>query len=188
VVAAPSFPLEDPSRANGLDRGDLPNEAQDIRFVITALLTGSVAVHIETTRISLIGHSDGADAVLQAAFEQGAADARVDEVIALAPDALAFTPITGGPPAVIVHGTADEVVDPAAAGQVVNTLSDQRFDVAIAGADHANSVIGTTYLTASFDGVVLAALNDLGGATNNLIGDVSSLPRVSIRGVGPTDQ
>lgn len=184
VVAAPSFPLEDPARGNGLDREDLPNEAQDLRVVLAYLLTSSLQTHIDQTHIAFVGHSDGADAVLQAAFEQGHTNPKIDAVIALSPDALSFTPTTGGPPAAIVHGTNDEIVDPAAASQVVRALADQRFDITINGADHASSVIGTTPLTATIDGVILAALNDLETAPDHLIGDVATFSAVSIREAG----
>jgi len=46
VVAAPSFPLEDPTRGYGLDRSDLPDEALDVSFVITSLEATTAADRI----------------------------------------------------------------------------------------------------------------------------------------------
>lgn len=188
VVVAPSFPLEDPHRGNGLDRADLPNEAQDLRVVLADVLSGPLRFDINAAHITLLGHSDGADAVLQAAFEPGHTDAQIGSVIAMSPDALNFTPVAGGPPAVVIQGTNDDVVDPMAASDVLSALSDERFEITIRGADHASSVIGTTPLTPSVDGVVLAALKDLGRAPELLMNDVKSFSAVSIREVGSQGQ
>ncbi len=188
VVVALSFPLEDPTRGYALDRSDLPNEAQDLRFVISRLLASALAPHLDPSHISLVGHSDGADAVLQAAYELGHADDRIDAVIALAPDALSFAPIQGGPPALIIHGSADEIVDPAATDQVIAALRGLRFEATVAGADHATSILETTPLSATFDGLILLALRDLSAAPSHLAVDARSFHSVAIRKVGSTTQ
>jgi Chlorophyllase enzyme len=185
VVAAPSFPLEDPAQGNGLDRSDLPNEAGDLAVVVRGVLGSALSAHVEARTVVLLGHSDGADAVLRAAFAPGGAVPQAAEVIALAPDALDFTPVPGGPPALVVHGTADTEVDPAAAAQVVGALADRREDVTILGEDHASAVLGTTPLTPSVRRVILDGLGALGGRIGGLAQRLSRIPAVEVREVGP---
>ena len=80
VVAAPSFPLEDPSRGFGLDESDLPNEAADVSAVITELSSGPLAAHLRPGEVAVVGHSDGADVALMAGYRSGLLDDRVRAV------------------------------------------------------------------------------------------------------------
>jgi predicted dienelactone hydrolase len=72
VVAAPAFPLTN-ADAPGVDRSDLINQPQDLRFVISRLLAqrgAPLGGVIDVTRIALGGHSDGVDTALAIAYDK----------------------------------------------------------------------------------------------------------------------
>ena len=156
VVAAPSFPLADPAQRLGLDRADLPNEATDVSYVLGQLEAGPEARHIDPSNVAVLGHSDGADVALELGYDPTLHDPRIRSIIAVAPDPVAGALISGGPTLLLIHGSADEIVDPAASARVFAAVSAQRFSVTLLGADHASDIIGPSQWTRSFDRAVLA--------------------------------
>src|SRR5579884_3777615 len=111
VVAAPSFPLEDPSRGNGLDRSDLPNEAADVSFVISSMASDArFASRLAAPRVAVVGHSDGADVALMVGYAQGHVDPRVRAIVADAPDPITDQVVPSDVPLLLVQGDADDVV------------------------------------------------------------------------------
>jgi dienelactone hydrolase len=154
VVAAPSFPLEDPVSGFGLDGSDLPNEAGDVSFVITSILNSSLATYLTPGEIGVVGHSDGADAALEIGYEEGLTDPRVKVVVASAPDPIDVTVISGGPPLLLIHGTDDEIVDPSSSDQVFQTVSAEAWSLTLEGADHASAIFGPSSWTNTFDQAV----------------------------------
>jgi dienelactone hydrolase len=154
VVAAPSFPLEDPTRSNGLDRSDLPNEATDVSFVISSLLASPEAKHLVGGEIGVVGHSDGADVALEVGYQQGLNDPRVRAVVSSAPDPVSAPTIAGGPPLLLIHGSADQIVDPQSAAQVMTVVHAETWSTTFIGADHTSAIIGPSQWTAPYDEAV----------------------------------
>ena len=152
VVAAPSFPLADESRGNGLDRSDIPNEAGDINFVI-AQLRGSDPT-ISNDPVTVIGHSDGATAALIVAERQGDMNPVVGAVVAIAPDALTNDLGTNPPPVLIIHGTDDPIAAFADGQGDFERFAGSRFLLALDGADHLAPIVGDTPWTPVLDRAV----------------------------------
>jgi len=182
VVAAPSFPLEDPADGHPLTETDLPNEAGDVAFVVTTLTSGPWAAHLAQGKVAVVGHSDGADVALLAGYSQAHADPQVRAVIADAPDPMTTPTIAGGPPLELVHGSADQIVDPSASATVMTQVAAERWSVTLAGADHASSIHGPSPWTASFDAATLDFLDAVltRHETSSLTATLSALPGVSV--------
>jgi len=154
VVAAPSFPLEDPTRGYGLDRSDLPNEAGDVSAVISSMESAAGADRIEPTRIAVVGHSDGADVALEVGYEQGTVDPRVQALVAIAPDPVTTPLAPSTPPLLLVQGTADSVVPYASSQSVFARLPGPTWYVSLLGADHLPPIAGGTPWTPVLDTAV----------------------------------
>jgi pimeloyl-ACP methyl ester carboxylesterase len=182
VVAAPSFPLEDPARGYGLDESDLPNEAADVSAVISELSSGPLAAHLVLGAVAVVGHSDGADVALMVGYRSGLADHRVRAIVAAAPDPISWAAQAGGPPLLLLHGSADEVVNPSASAAVFAALSSARWSLTLAGADHASDIIGPSPWTQSFDASVGDFLaSSLGaGGLGSLSSELSGLAGSSL--------
>jgi predicted esterase len=150
VVAAPSFPLEDPEQGNGLDRGDLVHEAQDVSAVLNALQSSHWSPWIDWQSVTAFGHSDGADVALSLGYDPAKLDKRITRVLAAAPDPLDFSPVTHGPPLLLIHGDADPIVPFASSEQVFGALHATRCLLKLHGADHAGAILGAAKATASF--------------------------------------
>jgi len=152
VVAAPSFPLADESRGNGLDREDIDNEAGDINFVIAQLRASDPT--ISNDPVAVIGHSDGATAALIIAERPGSLNPAVGAVIAIAPDALTNDLGTNPPPVLIIHGTEDPVASFADGQGDFERFAGSRFLLALDGADHLAPIVGDTPWTPVLDRAV----------------------------------
>ena len=158
VVAAPSFPLEDPARGFPLDRSHLADEAADVSFVISQIEADATHHDVIPGRVGVVGHSDGADVALLVGYDATLSDRRLQAVVADAPDPITGAVIDGGPPLLLVQGTNDEIVDPSSARTVMGQLSAQRWLVELDGASHAGPIIGPSPWTASFDAATNAFL------------------------------
>ena len=155
VVAAPSFPLADESRGNGLNRDDIPNEARDVSFVITALRSSVVAPSIASGPVGVAGHSDGADVALIVGYQQGYADPTVGAVVAVAPDAFSGQLSTNRPPLLLVHADADATVPYSESVQVFAHVPGKRTFLTLVGADHLPPIAQNTVWTPTLDGAVV---------------------------------
>jgi dienelactone hydrolase len=171
VVAAPSFPLADAAVAGAaVDRGDIPYQSGDLAFVADELTrppgrAGSpvppdLRRRIDGSRIGAVGHSDGADTVLDLGYHRDRFDPRVRAVVALSPDAV---PTPGGPaqpvPLLLVHGTADPVAPFRESTALFDRLAVPRWLVALPGADHLGPVQGAAPWASALDRAVLAVLD-----------------------------
>ncbi len=154
VVAAPSFPLEDPASGLGLDRRDLGNEAVDVTFVISALQRDPVGKKLEVARIAVVGHSDGADVALMTGYQQGSVDPTVRAIVADAPDAMAGVVVRGIAPLLLVQGTADSVVPYADSRIVFGQVKAPKYYLSLIGADHLAPIAGGTPWTPVLDNAV----------------------------------
>jgi dienelactone hydrolase len=170
VVAAPSFPLADAEVAGGdLDRDDIPNQSGDLRFVADQLTAppaadgsalADVRARVDGARIGAVGHSDGADTVLDLGYHRDRLDRRVQAVVALSPD-IVLPPGGPGarPPLVLVHGTSDRIAPFSGSDTLFARLPVPRWLVGLTGADHLGPVQGAAPWAAALDKAVLAALD-----------------------------
>ncbi len=150
VVAAPSFPLTDANAAGAsLDRGDLPNQAADVAFVITSTAAagnGSGPLHglVDAGRVGIVGHSDGADTALDTGYYPGRTDARIKAVAALSPDAMTGPggTVGAGVPLLLQHGDRDSIVPYSNSKTVWGQVKAHRFFLTLTGADHLPPVQG----------------------------------------------
>ena len=182
VVAAPAFPLEDPSSGYPLNEADIPNEATDVSFVIDSLRSSALRTRLVPGAIGVVGHSDGADVALRVGYDSSQSDSSVRAVVADAPDPIDYQTIDGGPPLELVHGSADQVVNPQSATQVMGQISAERWSVTLAGADHASPIEGPSPWTASFDVATIGFLDAVlvTHSTNGLTQELEALPGVSV--------
>jgi predicted dienelactone hydrolase len=160
VVAAPSFPLADAAVGGAaIDRGDIPNQSGDLRFVADQL-TGDVAGRIDGARVGALGHSDGADTVLDLGYHRDRRDDRVRAVVALAADAVPLPGATGaGPPLLLAHGSADRVTPPGESTALFARVPVPRWLVTLVGADHLPPVQGAAPWAAPLERAILAVLD-----------------------------
>lgn len=184
VVAAPSFPLEDPTRGLGLDRSDLPDEAFDVSSVITTMENDAAADRIDVSQVAVVGHSDGADVALEVGYELGTADHRVQALVAVAPDPVT-TPLTPSTaPLLLVQGTADSVVPYASSQAVFDQLPGPTYYVSLLGADHLPPIAGGTPWTPVLDTAVAefldATVAHRGPGVAALVGELGASPLVRL--------
>jgi dienelactone hydrolase len=158
VVAAPSFPLEDPARGYPLDETRLPDEAADVAFVITELEQGS-AGRVDGSRVAVVGHSDGADVALLVGYGPGSVDPRVGAVVADAPDPMTATAVPSHVPLLLVQGTADTVVPYSSSQTVYGQVAAPVDYVSLVGADHLGPIAGRTPWTPVLDEAVARFLD-----------------------------
>lgn len=156
VVAAPSFPLEDPSRGNGLDRADLPNEATDVSFVITRLEESALKAVIDRSRVAVAGHSDGADVALMVGYQAGKVDPRVKAIMSYAPDPMVGPTARYSTPLLLIQGSADNVVPYSSSQTVFTQVNAPRWYLTLVGAGHLPPIAGGTPWTGVLDRDVAA--------------------------------
>lgn len=116
VVAAPEFPLTDQDIAGvNLDENDINNQPADVRFVTDHVIASSspVASRIDSARVAIAGHSDGAETVLAAsvaAVPAGAPPYRA--LVAMSVQELPGVTHTANPPMLVTQGDADNINPP----------------------------------------------------------------------------
>ncbi len=159
VVAAPSFPLEDPARGFPLDRTHLADEAGDVSFVVTSLEQRATALELAPGPVAVVGHSDGADVALLAAYGPGTTDRRIDAVVADAPDPMPSGPAPSTVPLLLVQGTDDTVVPYASSQAVLAQVRAPVVYVSLVGADHLPPIAGGTPWTPVLDAAVARFLD-----------------------------
>jgi fermentation-respiration switch protein FrsA (DUF1100 family) len=144
VVAAPAFPLEKANAPGGPTQSDLVNEPADVSFVISRLMSlsarqgGVLDGTIDSARIAVAGHSDGAVVALAVAYDRRFRDPRVRATIVLSGAELAgmgsFPP--RGPPLLAVQGTADPINAPATTAAYFERAHRPKFLLWLVGASH----------------------------------------------------
>lgn len=167
VVAAPSFPLTDGTVAGSrLDRGDLPNQAADVAFVITNVVAagggpGPLSGRVDGTKVGVVGHSDGADTALDVGYYPGRTDPRVRAVVALAPDAMTGPggSVGAGTPLLLEHGDRDSIVPFSNSRTVFGQVRSHRLFLVLNGADHLPPVQGAAPWAPVLEDVAVAFLD-----------------------------
>jgi predicted esterase len=144
VVAAPVFPLENAAAPGGPNESDLINQPKDMSFVIARLLALNALAgkllsgKIDSSRIAIAGHSDGAETALAVAYDHRFRDPRVAAAIVLSGAALpgmgAF-PLKG-PPLLAVQGTADPINPPSNSAGFFRLARRPKFLLWLLGASH----------------------------------------------------
>ncbi len=187
VVAAPSFPQEDPARGFSLDRTHLADEAADVSFVITAL-EGRPSERVDASRVAVVGHSDGADVALLVGYGTGTVDPQVGAVVADAPDPMTVAPVASHVPLLLVQGTADTVVPYSSSQTVFRQVDAPIFYLSLLGADHLPPIAGGTSWTPVLDDAVAlfldATVADRGSGNASLEAGLSSSPLVRLASKG----
>ncbi len=195
VVAAPSFPLADASVAGAnLDRGDIPNQSGDLSFVITQLsgaagASGELAGKIDASRVGAVGHSDGADTVLDLGYYPGRNDPRVRAIAALSPDAMTGPGgSVGSAPLLLSHGDHDSIVPYANAKTVFAQVHAPRVFLTLINGDHLPPAQGAAPWAPVLDGAILDLLDQdvagIGGSVADLVAHASVHGVVSVTQAG----
>jgi dienelactone hydrolase len=151
VVAAPSFPLEDPAQGFPLDRTRLADEAGDVSFVVTSLEQRAETLDLAPDAVGVVGHSDGADVALLVVYGTGTIDPRVDAVVAVAPDPMPADPAPSAVPLLLVQGTDDSVVPYSSSQAVYGQVDAPVVYLSLVGADHLAPIVGGTPWTPVLD-------------------------------------
>jgi hypothetical protein len=146
VVAAPVFPLESAGAPGGPDESDLVNEPGDISFVISRLLAasgagaGPLAGLIDTSRVAVAGHSDGAEAALAVAYSRRVRDPRVRAAIIMSGAEMSgiggYRFARGGPALLAMQGTADTSNEPRFTYSYFRLASPPKLLLRLLGAGH----------------------------------------------------
>lgn len=143
VVASPYFPLTN-ADVPIVERSDLINQPQDLRFVIARLLdTRTAPLHglIDGNRIALGGHSDGVDSALAVVYSQRR-DPRIRAALGFSgAEVAAFTGFpspTRSIPLLAVQGTADSVNSPSGTDAYFAAALRPKYLLSLLGAEHTS--------------------------------------------------
>jgi dienelactone hydrolase len=146
VVAAPTYPRENPAAPGGPDERDLVNQPGDDSLVITRLLSTSRLLPAalrglaDRSKVAVAGHSDGGDTALAVAYDPRYRDRRVRAAVILSgaqiPFVSSFRFPKGGPPLLATQGTADVVNPPSATRAFYLIAPDPKFLLTLYGAAH----------------------------------------------------
>ena len=142
IVAAPDFPYTSSASAAGLNEDDVVNQAADVSFVIDSLTTVPPAVltgHVATTKVGVVGHSDGAVTALGVADNSCCADPRIGAAVSLSGAEARFGGSwfpPGSPPLLAIHGTDDQVNSFASSQQAFADAPVPKYLVAVTGGSH----------------------------------------------------
>jgi pimeloyl-ACP methyl ester carboxylesterase len=144
VVAAPVFPLGNANAPGGPDESDLVNQPGDMRFVISRLLelarrpASALAGAIDSSKIAVAGHSDGAETALATAYDSRYRDRRVGAAIVMSGAMLpGMGPFPGGgPPLLATQGTADPINAPVNTATFFRLARRPKFLIWLLGASH----------------------------------------------------
>jgi pimeloyl-ACP methyl ester carboxylesterase len=151
IVAAPALPLSNGDAPGGPSQTDVPSHPEDVRFVLTQLLTQTTqpddALHglITADRIAVAGHSMGGSIAYSLGFESCCRDPRVLGVldfsqlpIPLRPDddpPQAFEAGTGTP-VLFINGDRDEYFPPDVFTAAYTNASVPKYEITLVGASH----------------------------------------------------
>jgi pimeloyl-ACP methyl ester carboxylesterase len=144
LVAAPTFP-DSASTLPGDPISNYPEQAFDMSFVITQLLTG-IAGPVDRSKIAVAGHSDGGTDVALLALNAIYADPRIRAYLSLSgeiPVGLNGTWNAATPGSLFVAvGTDDEYGLYPRAQQIFTSANMPKVFVTLDGGDHLDTFIG----------------------------------------------
>ncbi|MHB8533480.1 MAG: alpha/beta hydrolase family protein [Solirubrobacteraceae bacterium] len=143
VVAAPLFPRGNEHAPGGPYEPDLPNQPQDMIFVIQTLrrlaAAGGQLAGLLSARVAVAGQSDGGDTALAAAFDPAYHSPRIDAAVILSgaedPFAARVRP-RPGTPLLATQGTADTVNLPSETFAYFDAAAPPKYLLLLEGAEH----------------------------------------------------
>jgi dienelactone hydrolase len=146
VVAAPVFPRENENAPGGPDRSDLPNQPEDMRFVISKMIeadkspSGLLSGLIDGSEVAVAGQSDGGDTALAVGYDRYFRDPRVKAVVVLSgaamPGVEGLELARGGPPLLATQGLADTVNLPSETKEFFEAARPPKYLLTLPGAEH----------------------------------------------------
>jgi dienelactone hydrolase len=146
VVAAPVFPLTNAHTPGGAHESDLINQPTDMSFVITRMLSTSVADDgllsglIRPDQIAVAGQSDGGSTALAAAYNSHYFDPRIRAAVVLSgakiPGLHGYDFRDPGPPLLAAQGTADKTNFPSSTYSYFRVAPSPKFLLSLLGATH----------------------------------------------------
>lgn len=154
VVAAPMFPLTNPSAPGGPDLADYVNQPADMSFVVTELEaqsrapTGPLAGMVDPGAVGAAGHSLGGVTTLGLVANSCCRDDRIKAAVVMAGDQLTFPNGQADFPSfplLFVHGNADEVVPYVSSVVSFDAAQAPKGLLTILGGDHEAPVAGPAF-------------------------------------------
>lgn len=168
VVAAPTYPLTDPTTAE-VNETDIVNHPADLRYVISALTQISrnpgSPLHsvLDPTRIAVSGQSDGGDVSLAVAANSCCQVGKVRAAIILSGAELASfggTYYAGGSvPLLVAQGSADPINPPGCSAQLYDQAPQPKYYLDIVGAQHLPPYVSPGPVRAGVARLTIAFLN-----------------------------
>ena len=147
VVAAPEFPMSSTVYDGAPDEYDIPEQARDLSFLITAMSSpDSPTVRsgmVEPGPVAVMGHSDGAVTALLAGYAPRYCDSRIAAVVAVSGDFDTFGGAwftTSDPPLLAIHGEYDEINPFDSSVTLVDNDPGEAMLVGVMGASHLGAV------------------------------------------------
>jgi dienelactone hydrolase len=146
VVAAPVFPLENADAPGGPDESDLPNQPEDMRFVISRMIeadrspSGPLSGLLDGSQVAVAGQSDGGDTALAVGYNRYFRDPRVKAVVVLSgaamPGVEGLELARGGPPLLATQGLSDTVNLPSETQAFFEAARPPKYLLTLPGAEH----------------------------------------------------
>jgi predicted dienelactone hydrolase len=168
VVAAPTYPRTDPTSPGGPDEADIVNHPADLRSVIASLrkphILGAKSITglIDTTRVAVIGQSDGGDVSLAVAAGSCCRDRTVKAAVILSGaelEAFGGTYYTAGSvPLLVVQGSADTINPPGCSIELYDQAPRPKFYLELIGAQHLQPYVDSGRDRSLIAGAVLGFL------------------------------
>ncbi len=147
VVAAPTYPLTDPSSPGGVNESDIVNHPADLRFVISALRAVADDPHsplhsvLDPRVVAVAGQSDGGDVSLAVASNSCCRDTVVKAAMILSGAELAAFGGTyygrrGSVPLLVAQGSDDTINVPGCSAQLYDQAPPPKYYLDMTGAQH----------------------------------------------------
>lgn len=147
VVAAPTYPLTDPSMPGGVNESDIVNHPADLRYVISALRSAGGDPHsplyrvVDPHQVAIVGQSDGGDVSLATAANSCCRDPAVRAAMILSGaelSAFGGTYYSGGRsvPLLVTQGSSDTINFPGCSSQLYDQAPPPKYYLDIVGAPH----------------------------------------------------